>query len=70
MTRKKKAKFREDFLDAIDQVVAGLERKQDLSLMKKIIAYRKPAILVSWLLKREPRLKFHYSVAVIGRRGA
>ncbi|ULQ52475.1 ATP-dependent zinc metalloprotease FtsH [Flavihumibacter fluvii] len=60
--RKKKSKItREDFLDAIDRVVAGLEKKSKIISPeeKKIIAYHEAGhALVSWLLKRvDPLVK-------------
>lgn len=54
--RKKKDKVgREDFLDAIDRIVAGLEKKSKIISLeeKKIIAYHEAGhAVISWLLKR------------------
>lgn len=66
--RKKKNKIsKEDFLDAIDRVVAGLEKKSKIISPeeKKIIAYHEAGhAVVSWLLKHvDPLVK----VSVIPR---
>ncbi|MDP4131158.1 MAG: ATP-dependent zinc metalloprotease FtsH [Bacteroidota bacterium] len=60
--RKKKEKVgRQDFLDAIDRVVAGVERKSKIISPeeKRIIAYHESGhAIVSWLLKRiDPLIK-------------
>jgi AFG3 family protein len=60
--RKKKEKIgKEDFLDAIDRVVAGLEKKSKIISPeeKKIIAYHEAGhALASWLLKHvDPLIK-------------
>ena len=60
--RKKKEKVgRQDFLDAIDRIVAGLERKGKIisPAEKKIIAYHEAGhAVVSWLLKQiDPLVK-------------
>ena len=60
--RKKKEKVsRQDFLDAIDRVVAGLEKKSKIISPeeKKIIAYHESGhAVVSWLLSRiDPLIK-------------
>lgn len=60
--RKKKEKIdRQDFLDAIDRIVAGLEKKSKIisPQEKKIIAYHEAGhALVSWLLSHvDPLLK-------------
>jgi AFG3 family protein len=60
--RKKKEKIgKQDFLDAIDRVVAGLEKKSKIISPeeKKIIAYHEAGhAVVSWLLKRvDPLVK-------------
>jgi AFG3 family protein len=60
--RKKREKIgRDDFLDAIDRVVAGLEKKSKIISPeeKKIIAYHEAGhALVSWLLSRvDPLVK-------------
>lgn len=60
--RKKKEKVgKQDFLDAIDRVVAGLEKKSKIISPeeKKIIAYHEAGhAVVSWLLKRvDPLVK-------------
>ena len=60
--RKKKDKVgRQDFLDAIDRIVAGLERKGKIisPAEKKIIAYHEAGhAVVSWLLKQvDPLVK-------------
>mgnify|MGYP006292082627 CR=1 FL=1 len=52
--REKKAVEKEDFLDAIDRIIAGLERKNKLitSSEKKAIAYHECGhAIVSWMLK-------------------
>jgi len=52
--RDKKAVEKEDFLDAIDRIIAGLERKNKLitSSEKKAIAYHECGhAIVSWMLK-------------------
>jgi len=60
--RKKKDKIgREDFLDAIDRIVAGLEKKSKIISPeeKKIIAYHEAGhAVISWLLKHiDPLVK-------------
>lgn len=60
--RKKKAKIgKEDFMDAIDRIVAGIEKKSKIISPeeKKIIAYHEAGhALVSWLLKHvDPLVK-------------
>lgn len=60
--RKKKNKVeKEDFLDAIDRIVAGLEKKSKIisPAEKKIIAYHEAGhALVSWMLKHvDPLIK-------------
>lgn len=60
--RKKKTQIdRSDFMDAIDRVVAGIEKKSKLILPeeKKIIAYHEAGhAVVSWLLKQvDPLVK-------------
>ncbi|QEC66252.1 ATP-dependent zinc metalloprotease FtsH [Panacibacter ginsenosidivorans] len=60
--RKKKEKIdRQDFLDAIDRIVAGLEKKSKIisAAEKKIIAYHEAGhAVVSWLLKEvDPLVK-------------
>ena len=59
--RKKKKVERQDFLDAIDRVVAGLERKSKIisPAEKKMVAFHEAGhAVVSWLLKHtDPLLK-------------
>ncbi len=60
--RKKKNKVgREDFLDAIDRIVAGLEKKSKIisAAEKRIIAYHEAGhAVISWLLKHiDPLVK-------------
>lgn len=59
--KKKKAIDKQDFLDAIDRTVAGLEKKSKIISPeeKKIIAYHEAGhAVVSWLLKRvDPIIK-------------
>ncbi|HVX25057.1 MAG TPA: ATP-dependent zinc metalloprotease FtsH [Parafilimonas sp.] len=59
--RKKQKVTKEDFMDAIDRIVAGLEKKSKIISPgeKKIIAYHEAGhALISWLLKHiDPLLK-------------
>lgn len=59
--RKKESVERQDFLDALDRIIAGLERKSKIISPeeKKIIAYHEAGhAIVSWLLKHvDPLIK-------------